>query len=44
MKQSQSYIAPDCEYEDATPWFMLCNSPELGGNEDVGYDDWVISE
>lgn len=42
MKQSLHYFAPDCECEEAVLWFMLCNSPVLGGNEDVGYDDWVI--
>lgn len=36
------YSSPDCELSDALGEELLCTSPEAGGNEDVGYDDWVI--
>ena len=36
------YVAPECELCDSRWGDLLCDSPAAGGNEDVGYDDWVI--
>ena len=43
MIKRKYYFSPECEFEDAIPGGILCESPETGGLEDVGYDDWVIS-
>ncbi|MBO4475197.1 MAG: hypothetical protein J5737_00535 [Bacteroidales bacterium] len=44
MKKTR-YNVPICE-ECPSSWeSVLCTSdPELGGSEDVGYEDWVIEE
>ena len=35
------YTRPECEFEDTAPLSVVCASPEDGGTEDVGYDDWT---
>ncbi len=44
MENRLHYIQPECDLElDFCLYELLCESPEAGGLEDVGYDDWVIS-
>ncbi len=37
------YMSPDCEFEETLQEYVICTSPEAGGSEDVGYEDWTIS-
>ena len=38
------YVPPGCCCDDAFRVDLLCASPEDGGLEDVGYEDWVITD
>ena len=42
MRIERLYLRPECEYEVTSPVELICTSPESGGLEDVGYDEWVI--
>ncbi len=42
MRIEKHYMRPECEFEVTSPEGLICASPETGGLEDVGYDDWVI--
>ena len=44
MKKKQLYIVPFCETEYSPGAEVLCASPGLGESEDIGYEDWVITE
>ena len=39
----QNYVIPLCEVILPLWETVLCESPELGGSEDIGYEDWVIN-
>ena len=36
------YYSPDCDYLEEQLGNMLCESPNAGETEDVGYEDLVI--
>lgn len=35
------YMAPNCEWAILAQTDLLCESPEIGGIEDVEYEDWT---
>ena len=37
-----TYTIPEAELLRSLPTELICTSPEDGGLEDVGYEDWVI--
>ena len=39
-----TYTTPEAELLRSFPLELICTSPEDGGLEDVGYEDWVIEE
>ena len=41
MKQKLLYDPPQCAVETMRAAELLCTSPEAGGLEEVGYEDWV---
>ena len=40
----KTYTTPEAELLRSIPLELICTSPEDGGLEDVGYEDWVIIE
>ena len=38
------YVSPKCYCYTAFWEELLCSSPDVGGLEDVGFEDWVVSE
>ena len=40
-KTTISYAPPRCEYDESALMDLLCTSPEDGGLEDIGYEDWI---
>ena len=37
------YNTPNCELMEFGGNTMLSASPESGGTEDIGYEDWVVN-
>jgi len=42
MKSKQNYEKPELSELDISPWTVICTSPEPGGNEDIGFEDWSL--
>lgn len=40
MKHSKDYVVPEVEVLELTPKQLLCTSPEDGGHEGIGFEDW----
>ena len=40
MKHSKDYVVPEVEVLELTPKQVLCTSPEDGGHEGIGFEDW----
>lgn len=36
------YLSPHCEFNEAMSSDLLCESPEAGGLEGTGEEDWII--
>lgn len=41
MKRMQ-YISPGAEELDISTVSFICTSPQSGGSEDVGFEDWLL--
>ena len=42
METKNGYIAPRIRALPLSVENAICGSPQKGGNEDVGYDDWWV--
>ena len=42
METRNEYIAPRTRVVPLSVEYAICGSPQKGGNEDVGYDDWWV--
>ena len=42
METRNEYIAPRTRVVPLSVENAICGSPQKGGNEDVGYDDWWV--
>lgn len=42
METRNEYIAPRTRIVPLSVENAICGSPQKGGNEDVGYDDWWV--
>ena len=42
MEIKNEYIAPRMRVLPLSVENAICGSPQKGGNEDVGYDDWWV--
>ena len=42
METRNEYIAPRTRVVPLSVENTICGSPQKGGNEDVGYDDWWV--
>ena len=42
LENSRLYQSPHIEELDISLSAIICTSPEEGGSEDVGYEDWIL--
>ncbi len=42
-QSSDGYVCPAVRVVPLVPENTFCGSPVPGGNEDVGYDDWLTN-